>query len=440
MKIFLRIIIAFCCFAFAAEIIARLVVLISAGKTSVDSIEKTKLLVSQNDTDPIRCKMKIHPYLGALTKEGIKFSENNPNPFYTNRILGISRIPSYYENLIVNNHGFWMYQNLPYIASEKTFVIGIFGGSVAYHFCLSAMDGESRTLKTLKSLYKSKGYEIVFLNLASGGLKQPQQLLTLAYLLSIGQKFDMVINIDGFNEAYVSWINQEAYKIDPSMPCGQFIYGIMNAAILNQLQEKLVSSPYFFILQCVNKINSKTKSFFLFLVSELATKKLNKNLTNISKDLTNQENHKIDYPIQIVKTKKTFWESGDDIVGTWASASVSMDSLCKRNNIPYIHVMQPNQYFPSAKKFTDKEIKEYNVLGAAEVPLQKIVPFIYSKMKKESKNLIDRGVCFIDGTQAFDEKQETVYIDWACHFNENGNVGLSLFIEDGMQKRGIIKK
>ena len=44
------------------------------------------------------------------------------------------------------------------------------------------------------------GKELVFVNLALGGYKQPQQLMTLAYLLSLGAEFDVILNIDGFNE------------------------------------------------------------------------------------------------------------------------------------------------------------------------------------------------------------------------------------------------
>jgi len=39
------------------------------------------------------------------------------------------------------------------------------------------------------------------------GYKQPQQLLVLSYFLSIGQPFDMVMNIDGFNEVALGGIN-----------------------------------------------------------------------------------------------------------------------------------------------------------------------------------------------------------------------------------------
>jgi hypothetical protein len=42
--------------------------------------------------------------------------------------------------------------------------------------------------------------EIVLLNFGSGGFRQPQQLLILTYFFLIGQRLDLVINLDGFNE------------------------------------------------------------------------------------------------------------------------------------------------------------------------------------------------------------------------------------------------
>lgn len=49
-------------------------------------------------------------------------------------------------------------------------------------------------------LAKASGREIRLVDLGMGGYKQPQQLMTLVYLTSLGAEFDLVINIDGFNE------------------------------------------------------------------------------------------------------------------------------------------------------------------------------------------------------------------------------------------------
>ena len=59
---------------------------------------------------------------------------------------------------------------------------------------VASMDAEGY----LKISGRSK--EIIIVNAAIKGSKQPQQLMALNYLLVLGAEFDAVINLDGFNE------------------------------------------------------------------------------------------------------------------------------------------------------------------------------------------------------------------------------------------------
>ena len=105
--------------------------------------------------------------------------------------------------LYVNNHAF--VQSAAYVKAnplccdfpakrtdKHDFIIGIFGGSVAAGFAVATQ--EARDFQPID------GRNVRVLNFASGGYKQPQQLLVLSYFLSLGQTFDAIINIDGFNE------------------------------------------------------------------------------------------------------------------------------------------------------------------------------------------------------------------------------------------------
>ena len=47
-------------------------------------------------------------------------------------------------------------------------------------------------------MYRDKKIEII--RLAMSGYKQPQQLLALNFLLALGAEFDVIVNIDGYNE------------------------------------------------------------------------------------------------------------------------------------------------------------------------------------------------------------------------------------------------
>ena len=43
------------------------------------------------------------------------------------------------------------------------------------------------------------------------------------------------------------------------------------------------------------------------------------------------------------------------IVEMWSNCSLQMDRLCRANGILYLHVLQPNQYLPGSKPFTEIE-------------------------------------------------------------------------------------
>ncbi|MEM6794047.1 MAG: SDR family NAD(P)-dependent oxidoreductase, partial [Acidobacteriota bacterium] len=73
--------------------------------------------------------------------------------------------------------------------------VGIFGGSVAV--------GLARAPSLVAELRRSPalaGKRLWIRIFALGGYKQPQQLIALNYALALGEKLDIVINLDGFND------------------------------------------------------------------------------------------------------------------------------------------------------------------------------------------------------------------------------------------------
>jgi len=88
-----------------------------------------------------------------------------------------------------------------YLLSEvgkEDFVVGILGGSVAGGFAeyLIRNPRHVEPLRKMMPTFGDKTLRIV--NLANGGYKQPQQFFVAAYFMD---KLDLVINIDGFNDA-----------------------------------------------------------------------------------------------------------------------------------------------------------------------------------------------------------------------------------------------
>lgn len=96
--------------------------------------------------------------------------------------------------------GFQTSMNLPYIKSSNEYIVAIFGGSVADEFLADEKIGRRELALKLMEINKIRDKKIVFLRVSSPAYKQPQQLISLNYLLFIGQEIDLAINIDGFNE------------------------------------------------------------------------------------------------------------------------------------------------------------------------------------------------------------------------------------------------
>src|SRR5689334_10963828 len=130
----------------------------------------------------------LHPYFGPTHAPGSPFDIPD----------ALRDPPSAPARLTTNNFGFVAPFDYPFVkAREQQFVIGMLGGSVGAWFC---QVGAHRLLDDLKQHVYFGSRELVPVCLSHEGYKQPQQLLVLAYFLSIGQRFDLVINIDGFNE------------------------------------------------------------------------------------------------------------------------------------------------------------------------------------------------------------------------------------------------
>ena len=122
-------------------------------------------------------KHVVHPYLGY--------------------VLDVDRRAGRSE--LINERGFIACDDPePAPAGEPAFRIGIFGGSVAAGFGLRG--GLDRLKMRLRKSGVSGKLPIVARCLALGGHRQPQQMLGLAYVLALGERFDLVLNLDGFND------------------------------------------------------------------------------------------------------------------------------------------------------------------------------------------------------------------------------------------------
>ena len=134
--------------------------------------------------------------------------------------LGFVRDPALESNSrwgMLNTEGFFEIEEEQFRprSGENVFRIAVFGGSVADQF---ARVGTPALIATLRAdpLFQGKGFSVS--DFALGGYKQPQQVLALAYFSSQIERFDLVINLDGFNEIALSTFNYFTNKQHPFYP------------------------------------------------------------------------------------------------------------------------------------------------------------------------------------------------------------------------------
>lgn len=148
----------------------------------------------------------LHPYWAFATKPGVTMRKRL-TPLHISRLHAPQSNPELaaWQDVAANNHGFPSRRDYPYEPGRETFLVGIFGSSIAQCFSLQA--GDALALDLRNSVAGNRPVEI--LNFGIGGLKQPQSLYILIYFLLAGQRLDAVILMDGFTEAALAWTNHE---------------------------------------------------------------------------------------------------------------------------------------------------------------------------------------------------------------------------------------
>lgn len=314
---------------------------------------------------------------------------------------------------MVNECGFASGYPCPYSPPDNALVVGIFGGSVAQHYAFWAADSKS---SILKELARRTGRRLVILPFTVGGGKQPLQTQALAYALSLGQRFDVVINLDGYNEVYISWLNATKYGVAASMPFAKLVVGQENlfadrlstgdnAGSVKRRRDMLVGW------------SERTRSAIVHYL----VKMVGVYYANVSARLeqeTTQRRADARYLMQLTPAPKGY--AVQDVVNLWLNGSVSMAAMARAHGAAYIHVLQPSQYY-SNRRFTAQEVGEFNVLGQGDAPLREIVPEAYDAFRSQADKLRTAGVRFVDATGIFETDTRTMYYDWCCHFNHAGN-------------------
>lgn len=339
----------------------------------------------------------------------------------------------------VNNYGFFAQADYPYRPEnpDSRFVIGVFGGSVASDLAtfgvLSHARGQEGLVSALRRIDALADKEIVILNFANGGYKQPQQLLILSYFLSLGQPLDLVLNIDGFNEVALSNLNPD-YGYNVAMPSGEHMAPMVGLAAGDTVLELAAVRLRLARERLNDRIKAMNRSW---LASAYTVREVLLRLPAARFDAAvGAYQEALRGAPARDKSAALFHFPPPDGPGEqtvklgvvrdqWVRSSLLMRQMAEDAGALHLHVLQPNQYFDTERVFTAVELRDF---VSPQQRYAQGVQLGYPLLVAAASTLEQQGVHFLDATRVFDDEPATVYRDDCCHYNDLGQMLLAEFI------------
>ena len=331
--------------------------------------------------------------------------------------------------------GFWDTGTPIRKESPDTMFIALFGGSLARWF---SDDGSDELIRSLRADIRFTGKEIELISMAMGGYKQPQQMLAFNYLLSLGAHFDMVINLDGFNEIVLPSVENRPKGVNPffprswyrqveALPDRRVLHCMGNVEFLRNIRREWAEVCHripFRYSPSITVLWHRVDHFFLAKLHDHEME-----ILSHRSDSGNQKSFEATGP----PFHFTFGGSFEkNLARIWRNCSLQMHQMCEAHNIRYWHFLQPNQYVPGSKPLSKDERKiAYN----PNHPYKRHVERGYPHLRTMGGEMTGRGVCFHDMTDIYASEKRPVYRDDCCHLNDLGNALLArqmarLIIED----------
>ncbi len=350
-------------------------------------------------------ELALHPYLGFVYDPAY-------DPEGTRQAHGLP----------VSPHGF-LDDKLPVRpAAKDEVVVGFFGGSMALWV---SSEGAAALAAELARIPELRGKRIVIVRLALGGGKQPQQLQALAYLLSLGAHFDLIVNLDGFNEVALPPGANVARRVFPFYPRDwATMVGELDDPMVTRLAGEITALVRFRGLWAEAFLEPGLRDTALTTLLWRAVDGAIGRLTAARRlDLA-------EYEGQLEPDQRRFSAQGpvrdyasdaemySDLARMWKDASLQMHRLSRANGIRYVHFLQPNQYFPGSKPLGEEErkvaIREGSEFGRS-------VARGYPLIRDAAPELVREGVELHDLTGIFAGLEEPLYVDDCCHVSARGN-------------------
>ena len=312
-------------------------------------------------------------------------------------------------------------QHPPPRREEGAVLIGLVGGSVS-----EAVSDAFR--RALEAWFQDNAVPLrpIVLELAREAFKQPQQVTQIASALALGGEYDIIVNLDGYNELVEPFRNYYWYGLSPFYPVGWHLYQQLSPAeqlrvgriaVLRQRQQRLnaaaAARPWRWsaLYGIVNRyLQERAGAQILALNHELAN------------DLTAEYSLQRHGPVWPAEPDDGVAPDPVDLsriaLRVWYRGSVLLAELSRAAGAEYYHFQQPNQYVPDGKPLSPAELADAYDASSFSVAIYRDA---YPLLLRLGDALRQQGINYHDLTQIFADHRETLYRDDLSHLNERGN-------------------
>jgi len=406
---------------FIAEVVSAigLYVSLETGESLSDLADRQERL-SRTSRGKEDSGVVVHPFTGWCL---------NPQISEGDEVFG-KRIP-------VNRFGFVDDQDSVQQRAPDRLIIGVTGGSVAWQMTVGADDV---IRKVLQQSPEFRDLDIRILRIGQSGYKQPQQLMTVNWLMALGGEFDAIVNLDGYNELALTISENFHRDIHTAYPRAwntRMLELIDPRESAERMRLLEITSHRQRIARRVRRAPwrwSYTANAVWLTLDRLGRHEKQK-LTKLLIEKHSQ------------REGLSFAESGPDedissmedaldvAAETWMRCSIQTHRLLSNSRTVYLHALQPNQHFEGSKPLTAREA----ALAAQQRVAEKTaIQTGYPLLLARQSFLEAAGVEFLDLSQLYRDEADAMYTDPCCHLNEEGNRRLATAI--ALRLRDLLEK
>jgi hypothetical protein len=238
------------------------------------------------------------------------------------------------------------------------------------------------------------------------------------YFNALGGEFDIVINLDGFNDVALPGL-ENIPNTNPffprqwhlrmrTVPDKEYVATIGKIRFLDAISEQWMNVFRTGPLRYSVTANTIWRIGDQLLYNAAVTQR-----TLLPKMAGGDEYAATGPPTQHADDGELFGSLGH----LWAESSFQMNAVARAKGAHYFHFLQPNQYLEGTKPM---DVEERGVAIRADHPYAASVKKGYPVLRDLGRQLVERGVTFVDLTDVFAGNRDVIYRDNCCHVNKNG--------------------